>query len=155
MTTKKSQKLNQVSRQEAAENKHTHVTPLNAHARTDQRRTEYPPSLTIPDQTMPIREILERYARGLPISGQTSDPIYLGEEGLGIDARQLDLTEKQQILQKGKEIQRQITLDQEIEQRKQEKEEEDPPPKSTSKKKKPAREGDKEPEDVSSDKEPE
>lgn len=32
------------------------------------------PSLTIPDETMSLREILDRYARGLPISG--NEPIY-------------------------------------------------------------------------------
>lgn len=51
------------------------------------------PSLTIPDQTMSIREMLERFARGLPLTGNNSEPVYEGDEGLGVDIRTLDLSE--------------------------------------------------------------
>lgn len=53
------------------------------------------PSQTVPDQTMSIKEILERYARGLPMDGKV--PIYEGEDGDGIDPRRLDLSERQEI----------------------------------------------------------
>jgi len=53
------------------------------------------PSLTVPDQTMSIKEILDRYARGLPMEGKV--PIYEGEDGDGIDPRRLDLSERQEL----------------------------------------------------------
>lgn len=52
------------------------------------------PSLTIPDQTMSIRTILERYTRGLPINGFT--PLYDEEDDLP-DPRTLDLAERQEL----------------------------------------------------------
>jgi hypothetical protein len=54
------------------------------------------PSLTIPDQTMSVRELLRRYASGLPLGGQR-EPIYEGEEGDGIDPRRLDLADRQEL----------------------------------------------------------
>lgn len=53
------------------------------------------PSQTVPDQTMSIKEILDRYARGLPMDGKV--PIYEGEDGDGIDPRRLDLVERQEM----------------------------------------------------------
>lgn len=53
------------------------------------------PSMTIPDQSMSIKEILERYARGLPMDGKV--PIYEGEDGDGIDPRRLDLAEREHL----------------------------------------------------------
>lgn len=54
------------------------------------------PSSTIPDQTMTMREILERYARGLPIEAGKV-PIYEGDEDYIPDPRTLDLAERQQL----------------------------------------------------------
>jgi len=54
------------------------------------------PSLTIPDQSMGIRELIQRYASGLPLGGG-KEPIYEGEEGDGIDPRRLDLAERQEM----------------------------------------------------------
>lgn len=34
------------------------------------------PSLTVPDQTLSIRKILDRYAKGQPFSAPTREPIY-------------------------------------------------------------------------------
>ena len=55
------------------------------------------PSLTVPDQTMSLRVILERYAKGLPLVGNPAQPIYTPEEdlesSLGVDLRTLDLSE--------------------------------------------------------------
>lgn len=61
--------------------------------RTGERNTK--PSLTIPDQTLSIKELLDRYARGLPID-QGKTPIYHGEEDLP-DYRKLDLAEIQDL----------------------------------------------------------
>lgn len=55
-------------------------------------------SLTVPDQTMSIRTILQRYARGLPIAGTTHEPEYLGEDMLGIDLRTLDISERAEVI---------------------------------------------------------
>ena len=58
------------------------------------------PSLTIPEQNMSIRQIIDRYTRGLPISGFT--PIYDEENDLP-DIRTLDLVERQELAEKYKE----------------------------------------------------
>jgi len=55
----------------------------------------FSPSMTIPDQTLSIKEILERYARGLPMDGKV--PIYEGEDGDGIDPRRLDISEREEL----------------------------------------------------------
>jgi hypothetical protein len=49
------------------------------------------PSLTVPDQTMSIKTILERYSRGLPVGGRLDD--YYDEEDTMPDYRTLDLSE--------------------------------------------------------------
>jgi hypothetical protein len=68
---------------------------FNAHEFTDNEViTE--PSQTIPDQTMSIRELVKRYASGLPLGG-ANNPIYEGEDGDGIDPRRLDLAERQEL----------------------------------------------------------
>lgn len=53
------------------------------------------PSLTIPDQTMSIRTILDRHSRGLPIDG-VKVPLYDEEDDLP-DWRTLDLSERQEL----------------------------------------------------------
>lgn len=50
------------------------------------------PSETIPDQTMSIREIMERYARGLPISG-AKVPVYHGEDEFIPNPKTIDLAD--------------------------------------------------------------
>jgi hypothetical protein len=54
------------------------------------------PSQTIPDQTLTVRELLVRYAKGLPLDGQRQ-PIWEGEDGDAIDPRRLDLAERQEL----------------------------------------------------------
>jgi hypothetical protein len=82
------------------------------------------PSMTIPDQTMSINEIMRRFASGLPLGGQRV-PEYDGEDDLleGVNPKTLDLSEIQQLkkdfaneykeLQKQKQSQ-QKDLEQEI-----------------------------------------
>lgn len=60
------------------------------------------PSMTIPDQTMSLREILTRYAKGLPIDGEKV-PIWEGEEGFDIDPDKLDLAEREELAEKARE----------------------------------------------------
>jgi len=55
------------------------------------------PSETIPDQTMSMRTILNRFAQGLPVA-EGKDPIYDEEnESMGINPKRLDLVDLQQI----------------------------------------------------------
>ncbi|WNK14803.1 MAG: hypothetical protein [Microvirus sp.] len=57
-------------------------------------RSFSPLSLTIPDQTMSIRTLIERHTRGLPIVGNNSIPQYDPEPILdGINIKTLDLSE--------------------------------------------------------------
>lgn len=56
------------------------------------------PSLTIPDDSMSVQEILHRHVRGLPLSGQKV-PIYDQFSDLP-DPRRLDLAEQQELRQK-------------------------------------------------------
>jgi len=65
-------------------------------------KTTNKPSLTVPDETMTLRTILDRFARGLPITGQDKEPIYNGEEGLGVDIRTLDISEREEIANKAR-----------------------------------------------------
>lgn len=57
------------------------------------------PSMTIPDQTMSMREILTRYAQGMPIAGNIKTPIYEGSDYLP-DPRTLDLSERQELAER-------------------------------------------------------
>lgn len=56
------------------------------------------PSLTVPDMTMSIREILERHSRGLPLDG-VRIPVYQDDEDYSDmpDPRYLDLAERQEL----------------------------------------------------------
>lgn len=64
---------------------------LNANEFEKKYRKIETPSLTVPDQTMSIRTILERYARGLPVGGKMD--MYYDEDDTMPDYRTLDLTE--------------------------------------------------------------
>lgn len=62
------------------------------------------PSETIPDQSMSIREILDRYARGLPLEART--PIWddnADENDVVPDPRTMDLSERQEFAQQAKQ----------------------------------------------------
>jgi hypothetical protein len=68
---------------------------LNAQEYNDAEKN-FEPSQTIPDQSLSVREILQRYANGLPLGG-SNEPIWEGEDGDGIDPRRLDLAERQEL----------------------------------------------------------
>lgn len=56
-------------------------------------------SLTIPDQTLSIREILLRYARGQSISGNNLEPVYLGDNPeIPLDFPNWDIEDKQEFI---------------------------------------------------------
>lgn len=58
-------------------------------------------SLTVPDQTLSIREIMKRFASGLPIDGEKV-PIYDGEEDDMPDLSKMDLAERQEYIELAK-----------------------------------------------------
>lgn len=61
------------------------------------------PSETIPDQSLTIRQILDRYARGLPLDAKT--PIWdenVDEDSYLPDPRRLDLAERQEFAENAK-----------------------------------------------------
>lgn len=87
------------------------------------------PSLTVPDQTMSLRTIIERHSRGLPVVGVPHDPIFQGEDGNGVDWRTLDISERaliadekraelELIVKRYKEDQKQKFIDNELAARK-------------------------------------
>lgn len=53
------------------------------------------PSMTVPDQAMSIQEMLERFARGLPVGGARA--AFYDEENDLPDLRTLDLEERAQL----------------------------------------------------------
>jgi len=75
-------------------------TQFNAHMFEHPGEVNNLPSLTVPDQTMSIKEILERHARGLGIT-DGKVPLYSGGSDYldGIDPRTLDIAEKFEILE--------------------------------------------------------
>lgn len=66
-------------------------TPYNAHQFPKYQEENTMPSMTVPDQTMSVAELLDRHRRGLPVHGDLH-PIYHGEEEMP-DLRRMDLSE--------------------------------------------------------------
>lgn len=80
----------------AFERKHlVFKTQYNSHLFPPVYEVNRRPSLTIPDQTMSVKQIMDRYAGGLGASG-IKIPVYEGEDSPleGIDLNTLDLSEK-------------------------------------------------------------
>lgn len=60
-------------------------------------KTEWLPTQTVPDDTMSLRNIISKYAQGIPISS-TKVPIYDEDnESLGINPKTLDLVDIQEL----------------------------------------------------------
>ncbi|AXH77877.1 MAG: hypothetical protein [Microviridae sp.] len=57
------------------------------------------PSMTVPDQAMPMREIMRRYASGLPIAAGKV-PIYEDPESDLPDLTNMDLADRQEYIEK-------------------------------------------------------
>lgn len=55
-----------------------------------------PVGQTIPDQSMSLRTIIDRYSRGLPVNGSVNTPQYSGEDVDGVQPMLLDLAERQE-----------------------------------------------------------
>lgn len=67
-------------------------------AKGEEGEKNFQPSMTIPDQTMSIREIMQRYARGLPLDMEKT-PVYHGEDDEFPDMQRLDLAERQEVIE--------------------------------------------------------
>lgn len=65
---------------------------LNASHFPKFREMNHLPSMTIPDQSLKIKEILIRYARGLPMHTSAQTPVYNGE-GYLPDFKTMDISE--------------------------------------------------------------
>lgn len=70
----------------------THYNWLNYSQRERVIEISELPHMTVPDQTMSLRTILDRYARGLPITGTALEPQYYGDDEYP-DVTRLDLSE--------------------------------------------------------------
>lgn len=83
--------------------KHKNLRNVKSSLNYDYTKEQYEvntlPSMTIPDQTMSIRTIVDRYTRGLPVTGFT--PVYEGEEYFP-DPKTLDLTERHELAEQYK-----------------------------------------------------
>lgn len=58
------------------------------------------PSMTVPDQSMTVKEIQTRFANGIPVTANSGIPIYNGEEDFwnGVDPKTLDIVEINEIM---------------------------------------------------------
>lgn len=65
---------------------------LNARTEKRSHKVFTQPSKTVPDQTMSLRELLERYSRGIPLTSG-GEPIYHGDEIEMPDIKKMDLSE--------------------------------------------------------------
>lgn len=76
----------------------SYQTILDYNHESQQYEENHQPSLTIPDQTMSIREIIDKYANGGVI--ETFNPYYGEEEDFNEllpDFRKMDLADRQQL----------------------------------------------------------
>jgi len=55
------------------------------------------PSKTIPDQALPIKTMLDRHARGLPLVGNSTPPQYFGETHIP-DINRMDFADRETYL---------------------------------------------------------
>lgn len=81
-------------------------TPYNALRHQKDQEVNHEPSKTIPDQSMSLKEILDRHSKGLPVLGERV-PIYHGEDEFFPNTAKLDLAEQQELKNSvGREIER-------------------------------------------------
>jgi len=74
---------------------------LNANAFEKNYKVFTQPSMTVPDQSMSIKTILERYSRGLPVGGRLDG--YYDEEDTLPNPLTLDLAERQELAEQYKQ----------------------------------------------------
>lgn len=71
------------------------------------------PSKTIPDQSLSVKEIMTRYAQGLPISGQKVAVYNDGDEEENVPANwaTLDISEKHDYIEHQKRVVKELQID--------------------------------------------
>jgi len=74
----------------------------------DEGQVNNEPSKTVPDQSMTLRELLVRYAKGLPLEGAKT-PIFEGPDGSEIDVEKLDLAEREELAEQARQELKDIT----------------------------------------------
>lgn len=84
---------------------HAIRTMFNAVNLPRYREVNTMPSLTLPDQSLSIQQIMEKHRRGYPIDARR-EPQYLGDEYVP-DIKHLDLAEQAEILHEARETVRQ------------------------------------------------
>lgn len=77
-------------------------TQWNAQSFPSNYEVNNQPSLTIPDQTMSISEIMDRYARGIPFD-DAKTPVYNGEENEMPDLSTLDISERYDLMEENRQ----------------------------------------------------
>jgi hypothetical protein len=82
--------------------------PFNAEQFPYEGEVNNEPSQTVPDQSMGLRELLVRYAKGLPLEGAKT-PIFEGEDGSEIDVEKLDLAEREELAEQAREELKNLT----------------------------------------------
>lgn len=96
-------------------------TPYNQEKFVKQREVNNMPSVTVPDMSLSVKQIMDRYAKGLPLEG-VRVPIYEGEEFETPDMSKLDLSERYELIQENRErimqIQKNLTQNEKDKERK-------------------------------------
>lgn len=100
------------------------VTIRNYYARPETKgETSDKPSLTVPDQSMTIAEIISRTQKGLPVSGVRVPMYNETEDGILPDVSKMDISEiyelKRQIAHTEKELRKKLQQQQQEEQQRQ------------------------------------
>lgn len=75
---------------------------FNSHEFPEVDKRKRLPSMTIPDQSMSVKDMLDRQSRGLPVTGARI-PVYHGEDDFYPDFDKMDLADREQILRDVKE----------------------------------------------------
>lgn len=73
------------------------VTPYSYEYNPDKHRVFETASKTVPGQTMSLREILDRYARGMKPVGNPNPPQFYDEDIPPVNIGTLDLTERAEL----------------------------------------------------------
>lgn len=69
-------------------------TWLNNHLFPKHGEVNNKPSLTLPDQSLTVKQMLDRQSKGLPYNVVTAEPMYYGEDEMP-DLKKMDLSEIQ------------------------------------------------------------
>lgn len=78
---------------------------LNARSFKKRYREVVGPDMTVPDQTMTARELLNRYTSGaFPLLPRDSHEIWEGEKGFGRDPRSYDISEVHTLIERANEV---------------------------------------------------